>query len=82
MLRGADHVHDEDAGFVEALDYMGWGDADGGDEDLCAGVDGYGDEVVELAVGVVVICLASGAADLGQGEVDAKGEAFICEVCF
>jgi len=50
---------------VEALDYVGWGDTDGGDEDLCAGVDGYGDEVVELAVGVVVVCLAGGAADLG-----------------
>lgn len=61
---------------------MWWWDADGRDEDLGAAVYGYRDEVVELAVGVVVVCLAGGAADLGEGKIDAKGEVFVCEVCF
>lgn len=61
---------------------MGGRDADCGDEDLCAAVDRYGDEVVELAVGVVVICLASAAADLRQSEIDAEREGFIGEIRF
>ena len=54
MLGVADHVHVEDAGFVETLDDVHWGDADGGDEELGAGVDDDGDEVVEFAFCVVV----------------------------
>ena len=32
VFRVADHVHVKDAGFMEALDDMGGGHADGGDE--------------------------------------------------
>jgi len=82
VFRGADHVHDEDAGGVQAgNDVWGW-DANGGDEEFGARVDGDGDEVVELAVGVVVVGLAGGAADLGEGQVDAKRERLIGQVCF
>jgi hypothetical protein len=49
-----DHVHVEDAGLVEAVDDgLGW-DADGGDEELGPGLDHDVDELVELALGVVV----------------------------
>lgn len=55
-----DHVHVEDAGFVEALhDVCGW-DADGGDEEFGAGVDDDGYQVVKFAFCVVVagqLCL-------------------------
>ena len=50
----ADHIHIEDACFVEALnDVHGW-DADGGDEEFGAGVNDDGDKVVEFAFCVVV----------------------------
>ena len=41
VLGVSDHVHVEDSGFVEALDDVDWGDADGGDEEFGAGVDDY-----------------------------------------
>ena len=50
----ADHIHVEDAGFVETLDDVLGGYADGGDEELGAGVDDDGDEFVEFAFGVVI----------------------------
>ena len=50
----ADHVHVEDAGFVEALDDVDGGHADGGDEEFSARVDDDGDEVVEFTFCVVV----------------------------
>ena len=37
-----DHVHVEDAGFVEALYDVLWGHSDGGDEEFGAGVDDDG----------------------------------------
>lgn len=50
----ANHVHVKDACFVQALDDVDWGDADGGDEEFSAGVDDDGDEVVEFAFCVIV----------------------------
>ena len=49
-----DHVHVENAGFMEALDDVNWGDADSGYEQLGAGVDDDGDEIVKFAFCVVV----------------------------
>ena len=43
VLWVADHVHVENAGFVEALDDVDWGNADGGDEEFCTRVDDDGD---------------------------------------
>lgn len=54
VLGVADHVHVEDAGFVELVDDFFGGHADGGDEEAGAGVDGDLDEFVEFAFGVVV----------------------------
>ena len=53
---------------------MCWGYPDGGDEDLGSVADRHFDEFVQLAVRVVVVGFAGGAADLGEGEVDAEGE--------
>jgi len=50
----ADHVHVEDAGFVEALDNMLWGNTDGGDEELGAAVDDDANEFVKFTFGIVV----------------------------
>jgi len=50
----ADHVHVQDAGLVQPLDDVLGGHADGGDKELGAAVDDDGDELVELAFGVVV----------------------------
>lgn len=57
----------------------GW-DADGGDEYFGAVLDRNFDELVELSVGVVVVGLAGGAADLGKGEVDAEGCVLVGQV--
>ena len=54
VFRVPDHVHVEDASFVEALNDVSGGDADGTDEELGARVDDDGHEFVELAFGVVV----------------------------
>lgn len=63
----SNHVHVEDTCFVELLhDVRGW-NADGGDEETCAGVDYYVGELVELAVRVVV------AWDCQQGKPRALG---------
>lgn len=43
VLRVPDHVHVENAGFVEALDDVDWGHADGGDEEFGAGINYYRD---------------------------------------
>ena len=49
-----DHVHVEDSGFVQALDDVDWGHANGGDEEFCTGVNDYGDEFVKFPFRVVV----------------------------
>lgn len=54
VLGVADHVHVEDAGFVELVDDLLGGHADGGDEEAGAGVDDDVGELAELALGVVV----------------------------
>lgn len=54
VLGVADHVHAEDAGTVELLDNGLGGDTDGGDEELGTALDDDIDELVELALGVVV----------------------------
>lgn len=43
VLWMSDHVHVEDTGFVEALDDVEWGHADGGDEKFGTGFDYYRD---------------------------------------
>lgn len=57
-------------------------DADGRDEQFGALVDDDVDELVEEPVRVVVVRLAGGAADGGEGEVDAEGEGGVREEGF
>lgn len=54
VLGVADHVHAEDAGTVELLDDSLRGNTDGGNEELSTALDDDIDELVELALGVVV----------------------------
>jgi hypothetical protein len=57
VFRVANHVHVQNAGFVEAVDDMlGW-DTDGGDEELGAAVDDNSHELVEFAFCVIVAVL-------------------------
>lgn len=73
VLGGTDHVHDEDAGLVEPLDDVLWWDTDGTDEELGLLLDNDVDQLVELTLGVVVVGLTGGAADLGDKEIDTEG---------
>ena len=57
-------------------------DADGRDEERRAFGDDDVDELAQAAVGVVVVGFAGGAADGGEGEVDAEGEGGGCEEGF
>ena len=54
MLWVSDHVHVEDTVRVELVDNSLWWDTDGGNEKLSAGLDNNIDELVELALGVIV----------------------------
>jgi hypothetical protein len=54
VLGVADHVHAEDAGTVEPLDDSLGGNTDRRDEELSTALDDDIDELVELALGVVV----------------------------
>nr|POE63738.1 hypothetical protein CFP56_04641 [Quercus suber] len=82
VLRVSDHVHDEDARGMQALDDMrGW-DADSADEERRFLLDRNADQLVELAVGVVVVGLARAAADLWERKIDAEGQRLVREVFF
>jgi len=74
MLGVSDHVHDQNAGVMQPVDDALGRDAHGGHKQLGARLDGDVDQLVQLAVGVVVVGLAGVAADLGEGEVDAEGQ--------
>lgn len=54
VLGVADHVHVEDAVLVELLDDVLGGDTDGGNEELGAGLDDDVNQLVKLALGVIV----------------------------
>lgn len=54
VLDVADHVHVQDTGLLELLDDVLGGDTDGRDEELGAGLDDNVDELIELALGVIV----------------------------
>jgi hypothetical protein len=72
VFRVPDHVHVEDAGFVELVDdFFGW-DANGGDKEFGARFDDDVDEFGKFAFGVVVICLSGAAADLGDEQIDTE----------
>ena len=79
VLRGADHVHDRDARGVELVHGELRRDADGRDEDGRALLDDHVDQLRELALRVVLVGLAGGAADLGEEEVDAPRRRLVDE---
>lgn len=54
VLDVADHVHVQDTGLLQLLDDMLGGDTDGRDEQLGTRLDDDVDELVELALGVIV----------------------------
>ena len=60
VLRVSNHVHIQDAILVQSVDNgLGW-DTDGGDEELGATIDDDANELVELALCVVVAARVSG----------------------
>lgn len=54
VFRVADHVHVQDAMLVKAFNDMLRGNTDSGDEEFGATVDDYGDQLVKLALGVII----------------------------
>ena len=54
VLGVTDHVHAEDAGTVELLNHSLGGNTDGGDEEFGTAVDDDIDELIELALGIIV----------------------------
>lgn len=54
VLGVTDHVHGEDTGAVQTVDDSLGGNTDGGDEELRAALDDDVDELVKLALGIVV----------------------------
>lgn len=54
MLGMADHVHVEDASFVQFLDNVLWWNSNSRNEKGGLGVDDDVDELVEFALGVVI----------------------------
>ena len=58
MLGMANHVHNNDAGFVELIDCPLGRNADGGDKEGCFLLDDDFDEFRELTIGI--ICLLRG----------------------
>ena len=67
---------------MQAFDCPGGRDADGRHEQLGSVADGDFNELVELAVSVVVVRLAGRAANLGEREVYTKWEGWVGEVGF
>lgn len=67
MLDMSNHVRIEDTGFVEALDDMFWGHANGRDEEFGTALDGDGNELIEFALGVIVAVINLSAIDLRLG---------------
>ena len=67
---------------MKTLNCSIWRHSDGADEELRTVLDRYFDQLVELAMGVIVVCPACGAADLGKSEVDTEREGFISQMRF
>jgi len=80
VLWVADHVHVEDAVGVELVDDGLWWDTDGRDEELGARLDDNVDELVELALGVIVVGLAGVTANLWEKEIDTEWSVLIVQV--
>jgi hypothetical protein len=77
VLGVSDHVHVKDAGLVESVNDVLWGDTDGGDEELRAAVDDDVDELVKLALGVVIAACMSLASQPGGRCLVALGLGYI-----
>ena len=80
MLRRTHHIHDQNASRMQAVDDVLRRHAHGGHKQPRAILDGDVNQLVEVAVGVVVVGLAGAAADLRQREVDAEGQRWVVQV--
>lgn len=81
VLDGPDHVHHEDAGPMESLDdVFGW-DPNGTNEELRLLLDNDVNKQVEVAFGVIVVCLSRRASDLWQKEVHPVRRVLVDKVC-
>jgi hypothetical protein len=53
----ADHVHDQDASLMQSLDHVRWRHSDRGDKQLGLLLNHNADELIKLAMSVVVVRL-------------------------
>jgi hypothetical protein len=66
------HVHNQDASLVEPVhDFLGR-HADGTDEQLCLLLDDHSDEIIKVALCVIVVGLARSRAERRKEQVHAK----------
>lgn len=79
VLDVTDHVHVNNAIGVELVNDSLGGNTDGRDEELSALLDDNVDELVELTLGVIVVGLASAAADLGKEQINTEGSVLVIE---
>lgn len=80
VLDVTDHVHVNNAIGVELVDDSLGGDTDGRDEELSALLDDNIDELVEFTLGVIVVGLASAAADLGKEQINTERSVLVVEI--
>lgn len=80
VLGVANHVHVQDAVLVQALDDVSGRHTDGRDKQRDLLFNDDINQLVQLALGVVVVGLAGVAADLGQQQVDAKRRGLVVQI--
>jgi hypothetical protein len=74
MFRRADHIHNEYAGIMELLDRPWRWKSKSTDKDPCSTFDYDINQLVQLALCIVVIRFACGSPDWWQSQINTKGQ--------
>jgi len=80
VLWVADHVHDQDPGFVKLIDDFALGYTNGRNEETRFLLDDNVDEFRQLAACVIKVCLASTTTDLRKEQVDTEWRIGILQI--
>mmetsp|Transcript_133079 Transcript_133079/g.332192 ORF Transcript_133079/g.332192 Transcript_133079/m.332192 type:complete len:288 (+) Transcript_133079:268-1131(+) len=73
MVWRSNHVHDRNASCMQLVDHVFWGHAHCTHEELCAHLNGDVNQLGQVALCVIIICLARPTTDLWQQQVNAEG---------
>lgn len=80
MLRVSNHIHDQDPSLMESLDSPRRGYTNRTNKQLGSILDCDFDEIVKLAVCVIVVRLARTAANLREREIDSKRKRLVVQI--